>query len=42
MDLVKFEDDVVNDGAPLFKTVEPLRGAFFFSASVGLKTKGAG
>ena len=26
----------------LFKTIEALRGAFFFSASTELKTKGAG
>ena len=29
-------------GATLFKTAEALRGAFFFSTSVELKTKGAG
>ena len=28
--------------ATLFKTVEALRGAFFFSTSLELKTKGAG
>ena len=36
-------DDVANDvGVTLIKTVEALRGAFFFSTSVELKTKGAG
>ena len=42
MDLVEFEDDVADDGAALFKTVEAVRGTFFFSTSVELKTKGAG
>ena len=43
VDLVEFEDCVTNGGAALFKTVEAFsRGAFFFSASVELKTKGAG
>ena len=41
--LVVFEDDVTNGGTVLFKTVEAFsRGAFFFSTSVELKTKGAG
>ena len=36
-------DDVANDVVvTLLKTVEALRGAFFFSTSVELKTKGAG
>ena len=35
-------DDVANGGVTLFKTVEALRGAFFFSTSVELKTEGAG
>ena len=43
MDLVEFEDGVTNGGAALFKIVEAFsRGAFFFSTSVDLKTKGAG
>ena len=40
VDLVMF-DDVANDGAALFKTVEAVRDTFFFSTSVELKTKGA-
>ena len=36
------DDDEANDGAALFKTIEAFRGAFFFSTSVELKTKGAG
>ena len=36
-------DDVANGvGATLFKTIEALRGAFFFSTSVELKTKSTG
>ena len=42
MDLVECVDDETNDGATLFKTVEAFSGAFFFSTSVELKTKGAG
>ena len=43
MDLVEFEDGVADGGAALFTTVEAFsRGAFFFSTSVELKTKGAG
>ena len=43
VDLVEFVDGVTICGVTLFKTVEALsRGAFFFSASVELKTKGAG
>ena len=42
MDLVEFDDDVANDGAALFKTVEAFRGTFFFSTCVELKKKGAG
>ena len=41
-DLVHCDDDEANDGAALFKTVEAFRGAFFFSTSVELKTKGDG
>ena len=41
VDLVEL-NDVANGGVTLFKTVEGLRGAFFFSASVELKTKGTG
>ena len=43
VDLVEFFDGVTNCGATLFKTVEALSsGAFFFSTSVELKTKGSG
>ena len=42
MDLVEFADDETNDGTALFKTVEAFSGAFFFSTSMELKTKGAG
>ena len=43
VDLVEFEDGVTNGGVALFKIVEAFsRGAFFFSTSVELKTKGAG
>ena len=41
MDLVEFAD-VINSGTALFKTVEAFSGAFFFSTSVELTTKGAG
>ena len=40
---MEFEDGVTNGGVALFKIVEALSGgAFFFSTSVELKTKGAG
>ena len=44
VDLLECDDDdeCDNDGTALFKTVEAFRGAFFFSASVELKTKSAG
>ena len=43
VDLVEFEDGVTDRGAAMCKTVEAFsRGAFFFSTSVELKTKGAG
>ena len=42
VDLVEFEDGVTNDGIALVKPVEAFRGAFFFSTSVELKTKGTG
>ena len=43
VDLVEFDDGVTSGGVALFQTVEALsRGAFFFSTSVELKTKGAG
>ena len=43
VDLVEFDDGVTSCSAALFKTVEALsRGAFFFSTSAELKTKGAG
>ena len=39
--LVVFEDGVTNGATALFKTVEAFsRGAFFFSTSLELKTKG--
>ena len=41
-DLVEFVDGLTNCGVTLFKTIEALSsGAFFFSTSVELKTKGA-
>ena len=40
--MVKFADDETNDGTALFKTAEAFSGAFFFSATVELKTKGVG
>ena len=40
---MEFVDGVTSCGVALFKTAEALsRGAFFFSTSVELKTKGAG
>ena len=44
VDLVEFVDGVTScGGVALFKTIEALsRGAFFFSTSVELNTKGAG
>ena len=43
MDLVEFEDGVTDGVAALFKIIEAFsRGAFFFSTSVELKTKGTG
>ena len=43
VDLVEIDDGVTSCGVALFKAVEALsRGAFFFSTSVELKTKGAG
>ena len=41
VDLVMFDDEA-NDGVALFNIVEAMRGTFFFSTSVELKTKGAG
>ena len=41
VDLVMFDDEA-NDGVALLKIVEALRGTFFFSTTVELKTKGAG
>ena len=41
--LVEFVDGITDGGVTLLKTVEALSsGAFFFSTSVELKTKGAG
>ena len=42
VDLVEFGDEANDVGVTSFKTVEALRGTFFFSTSVELKTKGAG
>ena len=43
VDLVELEDGVTNGGVALFKIVQALiRGAFVFSTSVELKTKGTG
>ena len=42
MDLVELDDVVDGVRVTLLKTVETLRGAFFFSTSVELKAKGAG
>ena len=43
VDLVEFVDGITGCGVTLFKTVEALSsGAFFFSTSMELKTKGAG
>ena len=45
VDLVMFDDEAndggTNDGVTFLKIVEALRGTFFFSTSVELKTKGA-
>ena len=40
VDLEEMDDEA--NGVALFKTAEALRGAFFFWASVELKTKGTG
>ena len=40
VDFVESDDEA--NGVALFKTVEPLRGAFFFLTSVEMKTKDAG
>ena len=42
VDLVELNDEANGVGMTLFKTVGALRGRFFFSTSVELKTKGAG
>ena len=42
VDLVGLDDEANGVGVILFKTIEALRGAFFFSTSVELNTKGAG
>ena len=43
VDLVEFVDGVTSSGVALFKTIEALiRGAFFFSTSVELKSKALG
>ena len=41
VDLVMFDDEA-NDAVALLKIVEALKGTFFFSTSVELKTKGVG
>ena len=42
VDLVELDDEADGVGVTLFKTLEALRGTFFSSTSVELKTKGAG
>ena len=42
VDLVELDDIANGVGVTLLKTLEALRGAFFFATSVELKTKGAG
>ena len=42
VDLVELDDEVDDVGVTLLKTVEALRGAFFFSTSAELNTKDAG
>ena len=42
MDLVELDDGVDYVGVTLLKSIEALRGAFFFSISVELNTKGTG
>ena len=42
VDLAELDDVAKGIGVTLFKTVETLRGAFFFSTSAELKTKVAG
>ena len=42
VDLVELDDVANGVGVTLFKIVEALRVAYFFSTSVELKTKGAG
>ena len=42
VDLVELDDVADGVGVTLFKTVEALRVAFFFSASMEMKRKGAG
>ena len=42
VDLVELNDEANGVGMTLFKTVGALRGAFFFSTGVELKTKGSG
>ena len=42
VDLVELDDVTNGVGVTLIKTVEALRGAFLFSTSMELNTKGAG
>ena len=42
VDLVELDDAVDGVGVTLLKTVEALRGVFFFSTILELNTKGAG
>ena len=42
VDLMELDDETNGVGVTLLKTVEALRGTFFFSTSVELKTKSAG
>ena len=42
VDLVELDEEADGVGVTLLKTLEALRGAFFFSTSMDLKTKSAG
>ena len=42
VDLVELDDDIDGVGVTFLKTLEALRGAFFFSTSMELNAKGAG
>ena len=40
MDLVEFDDDVADDGAASFKTIEAFRGTFLILYQRGAEDKG--